>query len=168
VLVLGCTGGVGTAAVQVATSFAARVSGTCSQEHTGFAKELGCSQVWAYENEEVPENEKFDLIFDASGKFTISDYKENLAENGLFVSTRGGADSFSGAVEAIKDFALRSQMKLVMVLPNAEDLERIKIMVEEGHMKPIVAETFGLDELIKAHQKLEEGGFVGKIVVEIV
>jgi NADPH:quinone reductase-like Zn-dependent oxidoreductase len=168
VLVLGCTGGVGTAAVQIAKSFEAEVYGTCSKDHVDFARELGCKKVWAYENEEVAEEEKFDLIFDASGKFTISDYKDNLSEDGVFVSTRGGADSFSGAVEAIKDFALKSQMKLVMVMPNPEDLKRIKIMVEEGWLKPFVAETFGLHQLQQAHQMVEKGGFIGKIAVEIV
>jgi hypothetical protein len=68
----------------------------------------------------------------------------------------------------IKDFALKSQMKLVMVMPDAEDLKKIKVMVEEGWLKPFVAETFGLDQLQQAHQKVEKGGFIGKIAVEIV
>ena len=167
VLVLGCTGGVGTAAVQIARSFDGIVSGTCSADHAEFALELGCEKVWAYEQEEVPEDEKFELIFDASGKYSISDYERNLTEDAMFVSTKGGAESFSGAAGAVKDTLLNSRMKVVTVMPDPDDLAKIYAMVEDGWLKPYVARTFPLEDLASAHKMAAEGGFVGKIVVEI-
>lgn len=44
VLILGCTGGVGSAAVQIAKSFGAQVTGTCSEKHMDYAKMLGCDR----------------------------------------------------------------------------------------------------------------------------
>jgi NADPH:quinone reductase-like Zn-dependent oxidoreductase len=167
VLVLGCTGGVGTVAVEIAKSFGCKVSGTCSEEHKDFAKELGCEKVWAYDNEKVPDNEVFDLIFDASGKYTISDYSDQLDDDAMFVSTKGGAESVAGAARAIKDATLRRQMKLVVVMPDPDDLEKIKQTVEDGGLKPYVAETYPLDQISAAHKKAGEGSFIGKIVIEI-
>jgi len=167
VLVLGCTGGVGTAAVQIAKSFECKVFGTCSQAHMEVAKQLGCDGAWAYDIEEVPEDQKFDLIFDASGKHTISDYKEQLADNAMFVSTKGGAEGIAGTAEAIKDVTLHSQMKMVVVMPNHDDLQKIKQTVEDGWLKPYVAESYSLESISDAHTKAADGGFVGKIVIEI-
>ncbi|HSJ67932.1 MAG TPA: NAD(P)-dependent alcohol dehydrogenase [Anditalea sp.] len=167
VLVLGCTGGVGTVAVQIAKSFECKVFGTCSKAHMNAAKELGCDGVWAYDEEEVPKDVNFDLIFDASGKHTISDYMEQLDENAMFVSTKGGAESFAGAAKAIKDVSFHKQMKMIVVMPDADDLQKIKQTVDDKWLKPYVAETFPLEKISEAHAKAAEGGFVGKIVVEI-
>jgi len=167
VLILGCTGGVGTAAVQIAKSFECKVFGTCSADHMDFAKKLGCDGVWAYDREDVPVEQKFDLIFDASGKHTISDYIEQLEENAMFVSTKGGAKGVAGTLEAIKDVTLHSNMKLVMVMPDPDDLKKIKQTVEDGWLKPYIGETYQLENISEAHIKAAEGDFVGKIVVEI-
>jgi len=167
VLVLGCTGGVGTVAVQIAKSFECKVFGTCSKEHMDVAKELGCDGAWAYDEEEVSKEEKFDLIFDASGKHTISDYMEQLTDNAMFVSTKGGAESFAGAAKAIRDVALHRNMEMVVVMPDADDLQKIMQTAEDGWLKPYVAETYPLEKISDAHTKAGEGGFVGKIVIEI-
>ncbi|RZK69864.1 MAG: NAD(P)-dependent alcohol dehydrogenase [Pedobacter sp.] len=126
VLITGCTGGVGTAAVQIARSFQAHVTGTCSAKNADFAKQLGCDQVVIYDQEKIAVHESFDLIFDASGKFTFSDFKEQLNNGAMFVSTRGKMDGFRGTLLTIKDLLFSSQMKIVVVKPNQEVLQKIK------------------------------------------
>lgn len=48
VLINGCTGGVGSAAVQIARILGARVTGTCQAEHLAAARALGCDEVLDY------------------------------------------------------------------------------------------------------------------------
>ncbi|MCK7555467.1 NADP-dependent oxidoreductase [Chitinophaga sedimenti] len=73
VLINGCTGGVGCMAVQLAKHMGAIVTGTCSTHHKLLAGELGCDEVIDYEKEQLPEDGRFDVIFDTAARLTLSD-----------------------------------------------------------------------------------------------
>ncbi|ACT93066.1 NAD(P)-dependent alcohol dehydrogenase [Dyadobacter fermentans] len=167
VLITGCTGGVGSVAVQIAKHFGNTVTGTCSAGNADFAREIGVDHVIIYDQEQVPANGQFDLIFDASGHFTISDLKGSLTEEGLFVTTKAGADSLGGAIEAAVDVTFQKRMKLVKVEPDSAQLYQIAQLVESGAIKPYVSRTFQLEDLGQAHILVEQGGFTGKIAIEI-
>ena len=163
VLINGCTGGVGSIAVQVAKSWGAIVTGLCSTEHVQTARELGCDEVIDYKTQSIPATKRYDLIFDASGKFSFDDIKDHLTEEAYYVTTRPDIKDVSTAIDVI----FRKQVRPFMAKPNGNDLEKIKMLVEDGHLKPYVAEAFPLENITQAHQKLEEGHFVGKVAVTI-
>ncbi len=165
ILITGCTGGVGAVAVQIAKTFDAHVTGTCSAAHHDFALSLGVDRVVMYNQEEIAPDQKFDLIFDASGHYTISDMKQNLTDEAMFVSTKGGADGFKGVMDAATDLIFQKRMKIVKMDANATDLEKIKDLVEQGKLKPYIAKTFPLEQIAQAHRMLEKGGFIGKIAI---
>lgn len=167
VLILGCTGGVGTAAVQIAKTFGAVITGTCSTEHSGFANELGVDQIIDYKTQEVPKDQRFDLIFDAIGNFTISDLKEHLTGEAMFVSTRGGTNDLKGVAEAAMDVVFQKRMKIVKLKPDASDLDKLCELAESGKLKPYVTQVFPLTQIAEAHKALEAGNTTGKIVIEI-
>jgi NADPH:quinone reductase-like Zn-dependent oxidoreductase len=167
VLITGCTGGVGMIAVQIAKTFDAIVTGTCSEKNIDFAKSLGVDNVIIYDKQDIPKEEKFDLIFDASGNFTISDLKGNLTDEAFFVSTKGGMEDFKSTVDGAIDLVFQKRMKLVMLKANTDDLETLRKMAEEGKVKPHIAQSFPLEHLADAHKMMEEGGFNGKIAIEI-
>ena len=167
ILITGCTGGVGLVAVQIAKTFNAEITGTCSDKNADFARSIGVDHVVIYDQDKIPESTKFDLIFDASGHFTIDDMKINLTDEAMFVSTKGGADSLKGAVDAAIDLAFQKRMKIIMMVPNQVDLNKIRELAESGKLKAHIAKTFQLEELPQAHQMMEDGGFTGKIAIEI-
>lgn len=167
ILITGCTGGVGFVAVQIAKALGAHVTGTCSAKHVEFAKSLGTDEVIAYDQAEIPKNQKFDLIFDASGHYTISDMKENLTDDAMFVTTKAGADSLKGAFEAATDMIFQKRMKIVRMDMDDDDLEKLAELVNEGKLKPHIAKTFPLAQIAAAHRMLEDESFLGKIAIEI-
>jgi len=167
ILITGCTGGVGLVAVQIAKTFNAEITGTCSARNADFARSIGVDHVVIYDQDKIPESTKFDLIFDASGHFTIDDMKINLTDEAMFVSTKGGADRLKGAVDAAIDLAFQKRMKIIMMVPNQADLNKIRELAESGKLKAHIAKTFQLEELPQAHQMMEDGGFTGKIAIEI-
>jgi len=167
VLITGCTGGVGMIAVQIAKTFDAIVTGTCSEKNTEFAKSLGVDKIINYDHEEIPEDELFDLIFDASGHFTISDLKQNLTEDAMFVSTKGGMEDFKSTLDGITDLAFQKRMKLVVLKANREDLDTLRKMIEEDKIKTHIAQVFSLEQLADAHKMMEKGGFIGKVAIKI-
>lgn len=167
VLILGCTGGVGTAAIQIAKSFETNVTGTCSGKHVDFARLLGCDRVFDYEKEQIPETEKFDLIFDASGNYSFDKFEQNLSDLAIFVSTRGGINDVTGLTRAAIDLVLKKQMKIVLEKPNTADLDKIRELAESGQLKPCISRVFSIENLSEAHSYLENESFTGKVVIEI-
>lgn len=167
VLILGCTGGVGSAAVQIARTFGAVISGTCSGKNVAFANEIGCEVVYDYQTEIIPETAIFDLVFDATGMYHMKEYQKHLTAEAMFISTKGGARDFINGVEAAFEIAFKKKMKVIVVKPNVKDLLIIKSMIENGQLKSIIAKTFPIELIGEAHQMMENGGFTGKIAIEI-
>jgi len=167
VLITGCTGGVGSAAVQLAKRMDCHISGLCSEVHRKAAHALGCDVVIDYKQQQIPSGARFDLIFDAAGKYTYSDLRHHLTEQGLFITTRGETYHIKGMIRTAVDLVLEPQMKFVFVKPDAPDLVALKAIIERGEFKLPIAKTFDLTHLTAAYHMMQHGGFVGKIGVEI-
>jgi len=167
VLITGCTGGVGSVAVQIAKTFDAYITGTCSAKNRDFAESLGVDKIIDYETEKISSDQIFDLIFDASGHFTISDLKENLTKDAMFVTTKGGADDLKGIASVAIDLTFQKRMKIVVMEQNSVDLNILKALVEDGKLKPFITKTFSLDNITEAHRMMEDDSFSGKIAIQI-
>ncbi|WP_134089744.1 NAD(P)-dependent alcohol dehydrogenase [Olivibacter sp. XZL3] len=167
VLITGCTGGVGSAAVQLASTIDCHISGLCSEQHRSYAKSIGCDVVIDYQNQRIPSGARFDLIFDAAGMYTYSDLKHHLNEQGLFVTTRGEMNTLKGLVKTAVDVVFEPNMKFVFVKPKANDLRALRDIIERGDLKLHIEKVFNLGQLTEALSMKQKGGFVGKIAVDI-
>ena len=49
--------------------------------------------------------------------------------------------------------------------PSGKILEVVSEMVDRGEIKPVIDAVYGLDEIVAAHQHVEEGHTRGKVVV---
>ncbi len=92
--------------------------------------------------------------------------EDSLTPDGLLVTTKPDATDFTSAVSSLIDLA-KPRMKLVIVSANAPDLMHVKDLVESGKFRPLIAQTFPLEQVGPAHQMLETDVFVGKITLEI-
>src|SRR5256712_2641403 len=103
VLVNGASGGVGTFAVQIAKSYGTEVTGVCSTRNLDMVRSIGADHVVDYTREDFTKNEqqRYDLIYDAVGNRSVSDYRRVLETRGTCVIA-----GFSSIPRLFEHFAL--------------------------------------------------------------
>lgn len=160
VLINGCTGGVGSMAVQIATAKQAMITGICSEKNMSFASSLGADHVVSYENEDLYHLGRFDLIFDTAGSMDVKKAKKMLNPEGQFITT-----AVSPAI--MWQSFVSKKVNYIVVQPNAEDLELLTKMIEEKQILPIIDKDFPLAHLAKAHDFVSRGHTKGKVIIRV-
>lgn len=102
-----------------------------------------------------------DVVLDSSSQGTAS--LEVLREGGVLVSIM---EHWNTALAAEVEAAGR-RFAGISVEPDYASLEAIAKLVEEGRIRPHIAETFPLEEAGKAHELIATGRTQGKIVLTV-
>jgi NADPH:quinone reductase-like Zn-dependent oxidoreductase len=166
VLINGASGGIGSAAVQLAKYYGAEVTGVCGTPRLGFVKALGADKVIDYTREDFAQNgETYDLIFDVLGRSSFSRCRSSLSENGRYLLASFKMKqllqmlwtSMTGGRKVICAF---SDDKL-------EDLLLVKKLVEDGKIRSIIDKRFPLAQTAEAHRYLENGKKQGHVVITV-
>ena len=161
-LVIGASGGVGCAAIGVAKRLGASVTGVCSTYAVQTVRELGADHVIDRKKDDFrARDDRHDVVFDASGLYSYGDLRPLLKPGGRAVTTLPSASFLLGKLGSV---FTSTGASWVMVKSRRADLQTIAGWVEDGLRVP-VARTFRGAEASAALAALEEGGFIGKIVV---
>jgi len=175
VLVHGASGGVGTAAVQLARARGLRVFGTAgSDEGLKLAREQGAHEVFDHR---APD--QFEQIMNATGGRGVDVIVELLANvnlgNDLTILAKGGRVAVIGSRGRVeidpRDAMQRDADIRGMVLPNTppEELASIHAALvaglENGTVRPVIGKQFPLAEAAQAHCAVMDSGAFGKIVL---
>ncbi|MBN2598673.1 MAG: NAD(P)-dependent alcohol dehydrogenase [Marinifilaceae bacterium] len=166
VLVNGCSGGVGSFAVQLAKAYDCKVTGVCSNRNVQFAKELGADQVVDYfEQDIVSLQEEYDIFFDVVGNQEYSKVKHILQRGGVFVTTLPSFNIL--LLGSIHNLVSSKKMKKIFVQESKADLELLADFVDAGLLKTYIDKSYDLIDIDKAHQYSETGRVVGKLSLKI-
>ena len=166
VLINGASGGIGSAAVQLAKYYGAEVTGVCSTPRLEFVKSLGADKVIDYTKEDFTQNgETYDLIFDILGRSSFSRCKSSLNENGRYLLA-------SFKMKQLFQMLWTSRIgskKVICALSGEklEDLLLIKELVEAGKIKSIIDRRYPLEQAAEAHRYVEKGHKKGNVVITI-
>jgi len=164
VLINGAAGGVGMFAVQIAKALDAEVTGVCSTRNLEFVKSLGADRVIDYTKQDfTAEKILYDIIFDAVAKRSLTNCKQVLKPNGVYITTLPTPEV---VIQGVLSTLLPGQKaKLIMEKPNAQDLVDLKELIESGKVRTVIDRTYLLQELAAAHAYSESERAVGKIAI---
>ena len=175
VLVHGASGGVGTAAVQLARARGLRAFGTAgSDERRKLVREQGADEVFDHR---APEH--FEHVMNATGRRGVDVIVELLANvnlgKDLTILAKGGRVAIIGSRGKVeidpRDTMQRDVDLRGMVLPNTPPAELASIHaalvagLENGTLRPVIGKEFPLAEAAQAHRAVMEPGAMGKIVL---
>jgi len=182
-LIHGGTSGIGTTAIQMAVAWGAKVFATAgSNEKARKCEELGARRGINYREEdfvmvmdEATSGQGADVIFDMVGGDYIQRNITCAARGGRIVNIAYQ----QGSVAEVNFLPLMlKQVTLTGSTLRARPLEEKTALTEtvlrevwpwiaSGRLKPIVDSTFPLRDAKAAHERMEAGGHIGKIILTV-
>jgi NADPH:quinone reductase-like Zn-dependent oxidoreductase len=171
VLITGASGGVGTAAIQVAARAGARVFAvTSGADKARMCEELGAHVVYdrsqvAFSREVWMDTGKrgVDLVFDTVGESVWPDCLRALAPGGRLVTS--GATTGSRGVTEIRLVFWKQLSILGSTMGSPTEFRRAMRLVFDGSFDAVIHEVMPLAEAQRAHELLESGKVFGKVVL---
>jgi NADPH:quinone reductase-like Zn-dependent oxidoreductase len=164
VLVNGASGGVGTAAVQLARHFGAEVTGVCSTANLELVKYIGADHVIDYTREDFTRNgETYDIIVDTAGTAPFSRSKGSLKEGGRLLMVIGMLPEMLEAPWV----SLTSGKKIIGGVANwsVDDLRFLAGLAESGWLKPVIDRRYPFEQMAEAHRYVDTGHKNGNVVI---
>jgi len=171
VLVLGASGGVGHAAVQIAEYAGAEVYATAStEEKLAHAAELGADHTINYEREdfaaairERTDKRGVDVVVDHVGAATWRDSLKSLAKGGRLVTC--GATT-GGSPETDINRIFWNQLEVIgSTMATPGEVDEVLELVWDGTFEPHVRTVLPMSETARGHEMLEDREGFGKVVV---
>jgi len=173
VLILGASGGVASAAIQIAKLAGARVFAvTSGSEKVARALELGADRVldrgevdFARETLRWTDQRGVDVVLENVGTPTWKQSLQCLARGGRLV-TYGRTAGMIGETN-IRELFVKQTRIIGTTMGNRREFADVTRLVFARRLRPIIDQIYPLDELRAAHERLEAGAQFGKIVLTV-
>lgn len=170
VLITGASGGVSTAAIQIAKHMGAYVYAVTTAEHVEQVRRLGADVVFDRETVDFSKEiwkatnrRGVDVILDSVGSATWKQNLRALAKLGRIVV-------YGATTGPIAETDLRlvfwKQLEIIgTTMATPAEFREVMDLVFSGVLKPVVDSVLPLNEIRTAHERLEAGDHFGKIVL---
>ncbi len=165
VLVIGASGALGSAAVQIAKHIGTHVTAICSAANADLVHALGADRVIDYAREDVRQSGlTYDVIFDAVGEASFKSCAHLLKPNGRLLLLAAGVPQMIDAIGTKPDG------KRVFAGPAKETtahLQTLGAMADAGWYRPVIDQVLPLARIAEAHARVESRRKRGSVVIAI-
>ncbi|MEX1025923.1 MAG: zinc-binding dehydrogenase [Planctomycetota bacterium] len=170
-LILGGTSGVGSAGIQIAKSRGARVIATAGTEaKRALCSDLGADEVldhraegWHAEVKRLTDGRGVDVVFEHIGPATWRGSLACLARNGRLVTC--GATTGPKVELVLPHLFIKNQSILGSTMGPRSAFDEILERLADGSFRSVVDSILPLSEVRAAHERLERGDALGKLVL---
>lgn len=167
VLITGASGGVGSAAIQLARRRGAEVIAVAAQDKVVAVMAAGASRVIGRNDNPV------DLLGKESIDVVVDLVAGSSWPNLINVMKRGGRYISAGAIAGpmveldVRTLYLKDLTLMGSTFQDKICFQNLIRYIEQGELTPMVAATFPLEEICAAQEMFLEKNFVGKIILTI-
>ena len=182
-LMQGGTSGIGTFAIQAAKAFGAAVAATAgSPKKCKFLLELGCERTFCYREEdwetgvlEWSGGKGVDIVLDMVGGDYFAKHIKVLARDGRLVhiaTTAGNKVELDLRALMAKRLIITGstlRWRSVEEKTNLRDgvEKNLWPLLQEGRLRPILDSVFSIEDVARAHERMQSSVHIGKIVLQV-
>jgi NADPH:quinone reductase-like Zn-dependent oxidoreductase len=167
VLVVGASGAVGTAAVQIARHLGAEVTGVTSTGNVELVRSLGADSVIDYSKVDFASTgESWDVILDTTSTAPYARCGHTLKPGGRLAVVNGSFAQVLGIGAPSKSSGKRVLTGVVPI--TADDVQYIARMAAAGDLRPVIDRTYPLERVTEAHAYVDTGRKRGSVVLAVV
>ena len=165
-LIIGATGGVGSYAVQFCSMAGVKTVAVASGRNRKYAEDLGAYAFIDYTQEDLADAVNricpggADFVFDCRGGDALQKAYACTKKSGRLVSIVQPPD------RACLD-ERGAEALYVFVEPNVRQLDHISLLADSGQLKTTISRVFTLEETPEAHEILEAGHTLGKMIIQM-
>jgi len=165
-LVIGASGAVGSAAVQIGNILGAKVDGVAGRGKGDLLRKVGCDHVYDYtKGEHLSSGVPYDVVFDSAGAGDLKAYASILGPSGRLCLVAADLPQILKSTWR----AVGSKQK-VFAGPGAEaksDLRDLATWCAAGTFRPLIDRTYPLAEIALAHAYVDTGRKNGSVIVKM-
>ena len=170
ILIYGASGAIGTAAVQLARSYGAKVTAVVATRHLELVRSLGADRVVDYTAEDFTQiGETFDFVFDAVGKTSYFRCRRLLKAKAVFAATDLGPWG-QNPLLAIWSMITGSH-RVIFPLPSSGKarafVELLKTRMEAGEFRAVIDRAYPLEAIANAYRYVESEQKTGIVVINV-
>jgi NADPH:quinone reductase-like Zn-dependent oxidoreductase len=165
-LIIGASGAIGSAGVQLAKHFGVKVTGVCSGANVDLVTALGADSVIDYTREDFTKSANtYDLIFDVVGATTFDRCRRSLKPNGVFLQN---IMELSDIVWVLwTSITGGKKIKGGVAIGNMANMGLITALAAAGKLKPVIDRSYPLEQIAEAFKYVEQGHKKGNVVITV-
>jgi NADPH:quinone reductase-like Zn-dependent oxidoreductase len=165
VCINGASGGLGTAAIQIAKTLGARVTTLSSEANLKLCRDLGADEALDYRRDDPFAGlAELDCVFDVFGNLSFERVRPALAARSTYVST---VPSKRLVFDIARTLFSAKRARVVVVHSRRRDLEQLSEWIRSGALKPVVDRVWPLEQIREAEDYLATKRARGKVVLTI-
>jgi NADPH:quinone reductase-like Zn-dependent oxidoreductase len=164
-LVVGASGAVGSALVQLGQVFGAEVAGVTSTANLDLVAGLGAGRVIDYTATDILQGgERFDIVADLVGAVGFARYRHVLRPRGRMLAVAAEMPDMLAMAWA-PFWGMRVFAGPATTRPG--DLAQVAAWAAQGVLRPVIDRCYAMEEIAAAHAYVDTGRKRGSVVVRI-
>ncbi|HYD52012.1 MAG TPA: NAD(P)-dependent alcohol dehydrogenase [Gemmatimonadaceae bacterium] len=168
VLIRGASGGVGSAAIQIASALGAHVTAITTGPGVAHCRALGADAIVDHRAGDLARlTQRWDVMLDCVGNAPLATFRPLLRAGARWcvVAVEPRVYALGALPTALLRVAGLPAFSYLVVRPRARDLDTLAHLVERGLLRMPVAEVYPLEQVRKAHAAIARGHACGKRVL---
>ncbi len=168
ILINGASGSIGSACVQLAKYYGAKVTAVCGHTSVELMKSLGAEKVIDYTKDDFTKDDTvYDVVIDAVGKSSFFRCKKLLKPGGVYYSTELGFLAQNIFLALLTPFLGTRRVGFPIPKDSKNDILFFKELIESGNYKAVIDRRYPLSRMTEAVRYVETGQKIGNVVITV-